>query len=368
MDSSRDSTLQKHVIRSQRVFYASASNAIDINEGDKDAQILVPPSNAEQSPSPPEHPLTPHRPLPNSSKKRTGPNLSRCTPASSHHNSMSAIFQKAGKALQAPSTSPALSAKARKRRMPLSRSGETRGTLVAPNANEDTCCKEPLDGVLYPDLSHLEPSPLPSQKSISQSKETSKGEYCSAIAKMANWLKNVNHEGVEHINSPPNPTGRKSVSPSRIPVASPRSLRPSGNSLKTTRPSLLTPRRRPHPLTRNNFLSDPPKRRLPTPSPHKPHSPAKRNQDFEIYEDSSSDDLAELSPVVEQHRKSNRPRRDRCASYWDEDILKENVEAAGDKGGEKGERQVLGELPALTKAKVFMEGVENAKFDFRVES
>ncbi|KAL9576583.1 MAG: hypothetical protein Q9212_006978 [Teloschistes hypoglaucus] len=385
MDSPRDSTLHKHVLKSQRLFYAPDSNATNINQGNKDAQIIVPASNPEQGPSSSGHPLTPPRPLPNSGKKRTGPNLSRCTPASSHHNSMSAIFHKAGQVLQAPSTPSPMSAKTRKLRMPLSKSGEMRRTWIAPHAMADMCTERvksgspaiadnvvtelpQLNGVLYPDLSHLGSSPSPSRKDISLSRGTSEGESCSAIPKIANWLKNANCEAVEHINPRPNPTGRNSVSPSRIPIASPHSLRSPRKSPKTTRTSLHTPRRLPHPLTPHRLSINPSKRNLPTLSPHKPASPEKRNQHFDIYEDNeSSDDLAELSPRVEQYRKGHRPRRDRCASYWDEDILKENVEAAGDKGREDGERQVLGELPALTKAKVFMEGVEDAKFDFRVE-
>ncbi|KAI4196884.1 MAG: hypothetical protein LQ350_006253 [Teloschistes chrysophthalmus] len=385
MDSPQDSPLQKHLVKSHRVFYASASNAIGSDKGNKEAQIL-PPSNAEQGPSPLGHSVTPDRPLPNSSKKRIAPNLSRGTPAPSHHNSMSAIFQEAGRVLQAPSTPPTFSTNARKLRLPLLRSGEARKRLVASNVEEDMC-KEPakssspapiadnlatelpqLDGVLYPDLPRLEPSPSPSSKGISPSRGTSEGESCSAIPEIANWLKNVRYEAVERVKPLPNSTRSKSVSPSRIPVASLRPLRSPRNSPKTIHTGLLTPRRLPHPLTPHRFQTDSFKRNLSTPSPHNPPSPEKGNQDFDIYEDSPSDDLAELSPRVEKHRKGNRPRRDRCASYWDEDILKENVEeAAADKGWEKGKRQVLGELPELTKAKVFMEGVENAKFDFRVE-
>ncbi|KAL8794737.1 MAG: hypothetical protein Q9195_002691 [Heterodermia aff. obscurata] len=39
---------------------------------------------------------------------------------------------------------------------------------------------------------------------------------------------------------------------------------------------------------------------------------------FTIYED---DDVAQLSPGVERHRKGRGPKRERCVSYWDEDVI-----------------------------------------------
>ncbi|KAL8664473.1 MAG: hypothetical protein Q9202_003023 [Teloschistes flavicans] len=378
MDPAKIPIFDRNAVSGQKSLYAPVSNVIYSNQGEKDAQ---------GSPRL-GLPVTPQRPLPNSSKKRTGPNLSRSTPASSHHNSISAIFHEAGKVLQAPSTSPTISAEARKLPMPLSKLGEPRRRLVAPNPQADMCTESigraspvPVadnltnappqsDGVLYPDLSHLEPSPSPSRKIAGLSRGTPEDESCSTVPKVDNWLNDVfqgrHSEVVEHLEPLPNPTRRKSISPSRIPIASPRSLRTDGISPISTRTSLLGPGSLPpHPITRLGFPTGPLKRGLPAPSPYEARSPGKGNQEFDIYEDEVSDDLAELSPGVERHRKDNRPRRDRCASYWDEDILKENAEVPGDKRKENGARQVLGEIPSLTKAKVFMEGVEDAKFDFR---
>ena len=52
-----------------------------------------------------------------------------------------------------------------------------------------------------------------------------------------------------------------------------------------------------------------------------------------------------LSPEVEKHRKGKGPKRERCASYWDEDILRreprtgtENETGSGTvEGDDKGE-------------------------------
>ena len=42
---------------------------------------------------------------------------------------------------------------------------------------------------------------------------------------------------------------------------------------------------------------------------------------FTIREDQLTGALAQLSPDVERHRKGRGPKRERCMSYWDEDIL-----------------------------------------------
>lgn len=79
-----------------------------------------------------------------------------------------------------------------------------------------------------------------------------------------------------------------------------------------------------HPLTPSGYLSAPPKRAkrnviqdLNTPS----KSMRTSRRDFTIHEDDLAAALAKLSPSVEQHRKGRGPKRERCASYWDTDVL-----------------------------------------------
>ncbi|KAL9102683.1 MAG: hypothetical protein Q9163_002205 [Psora crenata] len=54
-----------------------------------------------------------------------------------------------------------------------------------------------------------------------------------------------------------------------------------------------------------------------------PTSPGTRPtvRDFTVPEDTLISALANLSPSVELRRKGRRPQRERCVSYWDEDIL-----------------------------------------------
>ncbi|KAL8972502.1 MAG: hypothetical protein Q9183_000513 [Haloplaca sp. 2 TL-2023] len=99
-------------------------------------------------------------------------------------------------------------------------------------------------------------------------------------------------------------------------------------------------------------------------SPVHSQTPAEMELDFEIYDDGSTDRLTNLSPSVELFRKGHRPKRDRCTSYWDEDILPELKQSTEKVTKGTSGRQVLSDLPELTKAKVFMEGVENAQFSF----
>ena len=62
-------------------------------------------------------------------------------------------------------------------------------------------------------------------------------------------------------------------------------------------------------------------------------------RDFTIHEDQVVGALSQLSPGVERHRKGRGPRRARCVSYWDEDILRPGLQSVpmdvdGDGDGE----------------------------------
>lgn len=104
-----------------------------------------------------------------------------------------------------------------------------------------------------------------------------------------------------------------------------------------------------HPLTPKGHLNKPPKRKKARVSLEAKPDPSKSGSDFTICENQVAEALAQLSPDVELRRKGRRPKRERCVSYWDEDILRgesrcEDVEGDGDEGlGGKG-RVVLKEL------------------------
>ncbi len=153
-------------------------------------------------------------------------------------------------------------------------------------------------------------------------------------------------------------------SPSRIPS-------PSCSPLNVPSPSqpprITTPaptRRLLHPLTPSNLLTQPPKRRKQvTNTP--PLHPRIQGEEFDIY-DEVCEEMKVLTPGVKRYRRGKGPKRERCSSYWDEDILlRADVgEEAEEREGEK----VLCESVAsreLIREKGFVEGVGRVMFEFR---
>ncbi|KAI4248393.1 MAG: hypothetical protein L6R40_000952 [Gallowayella cf. fulva] len=359
-------------------------------------------------------PITPCRAVPNTSKKRKGPDLSRSTPTSSHHDSISAIFDHVGRALQSiPSPRP-LSANARKIRMPLATNDSVRKALAAKtNVAQESMCGEdspdkenstPNDGytpssptplrssyylplrarsygdrslvgylpeepqggaeptssgfnspvgdpsdtkVVYSDLTPF----LPTHHRL-ETAATPEGVLTSPKQGVETWLDQIpNYDSPEGIQNPPNSpaTSVKSLSLPQRAVASKADQSPASRS------------RFLHPLSPRGYLSSPPKRKISR------LSPGRSDQQFDIYEDEPLDAIAELSPAVEKYRKGRGPRRERCVSYWDDDILPAFREKPAVSDLPDYVRQPLGELPSLTEAKGFVDGVENALFDFEIE-
>ncbi|KAI4157395.1 MAG: hypothetical protein L6R39_000677 [Caloplaca ligustica] len=178
-----------------------------------------------------------------------------------------------------------------------------------------------------------------------------------------------------HGHSPFDSAENHDSSPSRRPETVP----PSGNSTPSRQSPVsdlqdaslegkYPPRRRPavrH--SPGDSLPEPPRHKIPRPPPIKGTSSAKQDHGFVIYEDGASDQSMELSPSVERYRKGRRPQRERCMSYWDEDILSSPRDFPKREDRGKGGRQVLGDLPSLTKAKCFIKDAEEAQFDFKAE-
>ena len=150
-------------------------------------------------------------------------------------------------------------------------------------------------------------------------------------------------------------------------AATPPNFRNS-NIQATTDANALIPFTQPR--TPQGYLSVPPKRKKARingkTKPKSQGSP----KDFRIHDDQVADALMQLSPDVELHRKGRRPKRDRCVSYWDHDILSmdspcqhtepESISVPMRKG-----KRVLGETQQsaeLTKSKAFAAEVENAEF------
>ncbi|CAF9933219.1 hypothetical protein IMSHALPRED_009095 [Imshaugia aleurites] len=98
-------------------------------------------------------------------------------------------------------------------------------------------------------------------------------------------------------------------------------------------------------------------------------------RDFTIHEDRVAEALAQLSPEVERHRKGRGPKRERCISYWDDDILQSSSQCVPMDVGGNGEtigrgkgKQVLGEskqMAELTTEKPFVKEAKSASFQFK---
>ena len=95
--------------------------------------------------------------------------------------------------------------------------------------------------------------------------------------------------------------------------------------------------------------------------------------DFTIHEDQVAEALAQLSPDVELHRKGRGPRRERCMSYWDEDILKPSLQCVPmdvDGNSEmmgKGKQVLVATEQAvgLTAKRPFAKKAESASFQLK---
>ena len=180
-----------------------------------------------------------------------------------------------------------------------------------------------------------------------------------------------NKENISPVKSSPSPTP---TSPIPQYIAS----TPSGfSTIKNgVPPSLTGTRRFDHPLSPQGHLSLQPKRkraRLDENVINNSRAASKAGKDFTIHDDKLVQALAELSPLVERHRKGCGPKRERCRSYFDEDFV-QNISpgAYRDKKNVDGimlknEAKVLCESKQsaeLTKSKPFAEEAGAASFDF----
>ncbi|KAL8762562.1 MAG: hypothetical protein Q9184_001470 [Pyrenodesmia sp. 2 TL-2023] len=329
---------------------------------------------------------------PNIGRRRAPPDLTRRTPGSSHHAHISAIFEDAASAVHHISTPRLLSVPAKK--LPVlptkPSSGRTRiqeplnGTDASltnslpavypeveppssgygsPTVKKSLNPQPAIDEVVYPDLTDLSSSVVRRHFTAVNHTPTCESELRSAIPGIENWLDDVRESSPlddnHHASLPPTP------SPLKIPVVSKQDGSTEMYSSGAERSCRILTRSGRRLISRGR-LPSPPKRKKARVSPIKMSS-ANRDQDFIIYEEETSEDHVELSPSVERYRKGQGPKRQRCGSYWDKDILPGPKDLPNEMDEEKSGRRVLGDLPSLTKAKGFVEGVENAKFNFSVK-
>ena len=333
------------------------------------AQILA--HDTDRSPF--TTPITLPSTVPNSSRKRRPLDLARRTPGSSHSDKISAIFGDAGRTLHATPTSRPLQANARKIRMPFSTTDvdkkscfaeASRSIDVSPGKEnlppvEEGQPESSVTAIVYPDLTRLQCSLEKIHLPTVTEQRDSRHNLHSPVSDIESWLKQIPDD--RSPGSIQRPDGSPVPGPSRrnVPCTTPFAGDERTRQVRT---------RLWHPLTSSPYLSAPPKRKARRLSPKKGGSLAgPDNWEFDIHEDDSSEGLVELSPTVEKYRKGRRPKRERCVSYWDEDIHPRSSGKNGSSKQAESDRQPLGEIPSLTKAQGFVKGVEDAEFDFNIQ-
>ena len=150
-----------------------------------------------------------------------------------------------------------------------------------------------------------------------------------------------NKENLSPGNSSPSPRGPPLTNfPSRSRLSSPTFRFASGPNLQ-------------------DHLSPPPKRKKPRADRAERANQSTQPQVFAIHNDQVANVLAKLSPDVELRRKGKRPKRERCISYWDDDILPPNSPCLST----DTELGVTEQTLALTKTDPFSALAVNAAFN-----
>ena len=155
-----------------------------------------------------------------------------------------------------------------------------------------------------------------------------------------------------------------SLPPRRLARSPDSSLSPPKTPGYSNLPASKSTYRSPHP-----FFHLTPKcqqaRTSPSSLPPVPNNTPVDKSALEIQED--SDELVELSPVVECHRKGQGPKRDRCLSYYDWDILLSQESAMIGKAKRTNGKKVLGEAEnstELMRGVPFLKEAEDAECEF----
>lgn len=317
--------------------------------------------HSEQRNVPAEEPKTPSHPKSNVGRRRVyTPSLARSVPSQSRSTKMAAIFREARTSLQMPTTPcQRTSPNSKVSRISVSQSQlASSGSPVSTKPRLAGHSSETLDPHNPKDMEHL--------SRTESNKENKSPVHQSPATSTANGIADVERHSplAGYISTP--------LSRLKLPIIPQReSSTPAPKSASPFHP----------PSTPHGLLSQPPRRkkkqRFPDgiTSPHLTALPP-TGSTFDIKPD--DDVIPQLSPDVTPYRKDKRPKRTRCMSYFDTDILgspspsagKESVEELKDYvDAERIEKRkgkvVLGESKtgrALTKQKAFVEDAEGALF------
>ncbi|KAI4088034.1 MAG: hypothetical protein LQ344_006349 [Seirophora lacunosa] len=328
------------------------------------SRIAVP-SDREVQPTPFTPPGPIQKAVPNSGKRRAAPNLNRSSPATSHHNRISAIFEDAGRAIHPASAPRPLTTAARRLRMPLAETANLGST--------QPCSKQHTNDIESPNPTTWDSSVVRRHFTAFQHTPTCDDDLRSTLPGNQDWQNEVDDQSpllsTRMDENAPNQR-LEDPSPSPLKLLLPPRERPTITTQSpSAEKSCQVPTAFSHRLTPREGFTDTPRRKKARISPSKGTPPVGQDGSFEIYEDETCEEVVELSPSVQQYRRGRGPKRERCMSYWDNDIVPNAIAGTAKKSGEGTEkvaRQVLDEIPALTEAKGFVQGIENAKFDFEV--
>jgi len=245
----------------------------------------------------PAEPSTPSHTRSNVGRKRvTTPSLARTVPSESHSVKMAAVFREAQNSMQMPATPcrPAPSS-VKASRIPL-----------AQHHLRDAGSPMPINSRTAP-----KPPRTPDAQDLSGMEALSKTE-----SNKENQPPLKQSPRRPTLTVPPELAGAPSPSSSTIS----RLLGPLGPQRESSTPA---PRflQQPPPSV---LLSQPARRKkrpnLPSGATDpRPRKPSRTESPFDINPDNET--LVPLSPDVTRYRKSNRPKRTRCPSYFDADIL-----------------------------------------------
>lgn len=251
-------------------------------------------------------------------------------------------------------------------------SGVVEGTTSAPlSSPNQSCDREDLlmnDAPLPQNVASTL-SPLPTRERVSWSKPEQEMQSPSRGSS--------NKENISPLKNPSSPTRPPAH---HLQARTPYPFCQIINTQATLQPTQVLESAQPL-LTPQAHLSLPPHRRKraridggtasctaarPEETPTSP-----RRRDFTVHEERIAAALARLSPGVERHRKGRGPRRERCVSYWDEDILQGeepmDVDGKDETMMRKKGKPVLGEskdAAEMTREKPFVEEAGSARFGF----
>ncbi len=172
---------------------------------------------------------------------------------------------------------------------------------------------------------------------------------------------------------------KTSSSPAHVPTQDVKAKTPSRFCQTNNLPALQHAKavHSAHSLSPQRHLSLPPKRKRPRvegiASSRVEAEISVSRKDFTICEDQLVEALVQLSPDVERHRKGRGPKKERCMSYWDEDILSPGLQCVpmimdGNDETMGKEKQVLREsnrAVELTADLPFAKDAGSANFHFK---